>query len=135
MKRPIPSDLGAGILFPILGKTKDSTYELYQEKIEGFERKCETSIINTLGKLDIIAMVKSDPYSLPYQKEIKITLEGESYFNGPYEVYRVTRNIAKELLNNNEYKIRFYIYIEVDTEYKFPLRAGAVHYHFRYYSH
>lgn len=118
-----------GILMPLIGPhgKKD-----YATAIEKFEKNCEKSIIETLGRLDIKAITKTDRFSLPYNKEIKVCLNGESYLNGPYEFFRVARRIVKDLLNDNVFKLRFYIYIEVDTEAG-PFRMGKVCYYFRYH--
>jgi hypothetical protein len=130
MIRTLPN-LNKPILGPLLGHKK-RTEENYLTKIEKFEKDCEKSLIDTLGRLDIHATTKTDRYSLPYQKEITMELMGESYMNGPYEFYRIVRRIVKELLNENVYKIRFYILIDVDTDYGF---MGKIIYKFRYYVH
>ena len=131
MDRIVPNNLDKAILGPSL-RHKDRTESNYIKKIEKFEINCEKSLIETLGRLDINATVKTDRYSLPYQKEIKVELFGESYMNGPYEFYRVVRKIVKELLNENIYKIRFYILVDVDTN---AALMGKVIYKFRYYVH
>jgi hypothetical protein len=102
----------------------------YLQKIEDFEKKCEASLIDTLSRVNIKGMVKSDRYSLPYKKEIKITLNGESYMNGPFEVYRVARAIVKQLLDENVYACRFYMYINLLDGH---MGFGKVEYCFRYF--
>jgi hypothetical protein len=135
MTHTIPNNLSKSILHPLLGRDKDGhTAENYETKIYEFERKVESSLAETFAKLDIHATVKSDPYSLPYQKEITTVRYGESYINGPYEVYHFTRNVVKQLLNENIFKIRFYVWVDVDTE-KGLLFGGTLTYHFRYYEH
>ena len=108
---------------------------MYVEKIEAFERKCEESLIKTLGRIDIVASVKTVPYSLPYNNEIVVELRGESYLNGAYEFHRVARKIVKELLEKDLYKVRFYMYIDVVIPEKRTLLNpyGSVKYHFRYH--
>ena len=80
-------------------------------------------------------MVKTDPYSLPYTHEIAISLRGESYLNGAYEIFRVARPFIKELLNKGADKIRFYAFINVLTPDKPSLlnTFGRVDYRIRYY--
>ena len=131
MERVIPNNLDKIILGPLL-EYKDRTEANYIKKIEKFEINCEKSLIDTLSKLDIYATIKTDRYSLPYQKEIKVELFGVSYTNRAYEFYRVAREIVKELLNENINKIRFYILVDVDTE---AALKGKVIYKFRYYVH
>ena len=149
LERKIPTRLDASILSPLIGwdfkDVKDGgamptktvrTPEIYVERIEEFEIKAEKSLIKTLAAVGIGAMVKTDRYSLPYTKEIKVTLNGESYLNGPYELIMVTRKVVKQLLEENQYKIRFYLYVEVDSEGgRGPFKMGCVNYHFRYYTH
>jgi len=101
----------------------------YVEAMENFERNCEKSLIETFAKLDIKASVKTDPYSLPFNNEVVVELKGESYMNGPYEFYRVAREIVKEVLNKDIYKIRFYLFINA-VEYGF---LGKIQYKFRYH--
>ena len=110
----------------------DKSEENYLKKLIAFEQGCEKSVIGTLSKINIKATVKQDRYSLPFQKEINVTLNGESYMNGSYEFYRVARPIVKQLLNENVYKIRFYLFINLE-EGNFGF--GKVSYKFRYFVH
>ena len=137
MERIIPN-LNSSLLIPIiphksLGNLTESDYISY---IEIFERKCEKSLIETLSKIDIKGLVKTNPYSLPFTDEITVTLNGESYLNGAYEFYRVARKFIKELLDKNLYKIRFYIVINVIVPEKLTLlnSFGKVEYKLRYYN-
>lgn len=136
--RKIPENLDKGILFPLLGPDKKNyTPQEYISKLIKFEEKCEKSLIETLSRLSIHAMVKTERYSLPYQHEVSHSLFGESYLNGPYEFHRVARVFAKELLNSDVYKIRFYIKIDVITEGSFQEIGlmGKIQYNLRYYIH
>ena len=133
MERNIPKNFDKLILFPLIGhEKKDHTESNYLVKINEFERKVESSLIDTFGRISIDASVKTDPFSLPYQKEILITLYGESYMNGPYEIYRVARKIVKQLLDDHVWKIRFYVLIEIDPDARL---MGKINYYFRYYEH
>lgn len=111
----------------------ERTKDRYLDLIERHERRLEKSIIETLGRVEINAMTKSDRFSLPYKNEIVVPLYGESYVNGPYEFHRVARRIVKELLEKNLYKIRFYIYIEIDTGSGSLIGGSLIKYHFRYH--
>jgi hypothetical protein len=148
IERKIPDNLNASILSPLIGWDladmsngekmpikKNRTPELYVEEIQKFEIEAEKRLIKVLSSIGITATVKTDRYSLPYKEEIKISQNGESYLNGPYELERVIRKVTKKLLNDDEYKIRFYVYVEVDTNAGSFLKLGKVNYHFRYYSH
>jgi hypothetical protein len=133
MERVIPNNLEKAILFPLMGPDSEKqTQQNYTKKIEKFEKECEKSFIKTLSRLSIDATVKTDRYSLPYKEECVVTLNGESYMNGPYEFHRVARRFVKELLDKNVYKIRFYIWVDVDTKAGF---MGNVTYRLRYYIH
>jgi len=135
MERIIPN-FNKSIVGPLLGhKDKNRTEENYLKEIEKFERGCEKSLKELFGRLSINSLVKTDPYSLPFNNEVVVTLRGESYMNGPYEFHRVARKIVKELLDKNIWKLRYYMYINVVTpETKNFLDAwGSVEYRFRYY--
>lgn len=129
MERVIPN-LNSSILRPLLGwEPKKQNEKNYIKQIQKFERDCEKSLIETFSRIGINAIVKSDPYSLPYNQELVVNLNGESYLNGPYEFYRVARKIVSEVLEKDLYKVRFYMLIDVDTN-RF---LGRVTYKFRYH--
>lgn len=129
MERLIPN-LNSSILHPLLGwEPKKQNEKNYIKQIQKFERDCEKSLIETFSRIGINAIVKSDPYSLPYNQELVVNLNGESYLNGPYEFYRVARKIVSEVLEKDLYKVRFYMLIDVDTN-RF---LGRVTYKFRYH--
>ena len=124
------------ILIPLIGHEKENlTEEKYLVAIEKFERKCEKGLIETFSRVDVKASVKTDPYSLPFKDEVTVNLYGESYLNGPYEFFRVAREILTHVLNKNLYQIRFYMFINVikdPSERKLGI-PGRVEYKFRYY--
>ena len=131
MERIIPN-LNKMILRPLMGHG-ERTEEEYLKEIQKFERRCEKSLIELFGKLSIKSLVKTDPYSLPFNNEILVTLRGESYMNGPYEFHRVARIIAKEVLDKNLWKLRFYMCINVVTSDTNFIDWGLIEYRFRYY--
>lgn len=131
MERVIPNFDKVGISLPLFG-FDEKNEENYLKKIIAFEQKCEKSIIETLSKVNIQAMVKTDRYSLPFQKEVVVVLRGESYLNGSYEFFRVARKIVKELLDQDLYKIRFYLFINIEEGH---FNFGKLSYKFRYYIH
>jgi hypothetical protein len=129
-------NLESSILHPLIGwKSDERTEEKYLKKIKKFERKCEQSLIETFSRIGVKSIVKTDPYSLPYNNEVVIELRGESYLNGPYEFYRVARRILKEVLDKNLWNVRFYIWIDVITPQTRTLLDpfGKVVYKFRYH--
>lgn len=135
LERTIP-DLKGSILIPLIGhNSEDKTEAKYLDRISAFERTCEKSLIELLEKIDVMASVKSDPYSLPYTGEVVEYLNGESYLNGAYEFSRVARPILKEVLNKNIYKFRFYMFINVIFPTKVFPGIGRIEYKFRYYPH
>ena len=109
--------------------TSEENQAAFEKAVINFETKCEKSIIETLARLDIKAMVNTDRYSLPYKEEVVVTLNGESYLNGAFEFFKVVRKIAKELLVNNVHSIRFYIYV---VPMPGNMGFGKVEYRFRY---
>jgi len=137
MNRIIPN-LSRPITMPIIGKG-ERTPENWITSIESFERKLESSLKETLNRVNITATTKTVPSSLPHTNEIIVTLYGESWMNGAYEIFRVARPIVKKLLEDNEHKIRFYVKVEVLTEDEngksINFGFGKVVYCFRYFSH
>jgi hypothetical protein len=130
MQHKIPSKLSASLLIPLFKYGEERTEELYNEKIYNFERNIEKRFIEMMAMMNVRAMVKTDPYSLPFNKEVKITLYGESYINGAYEWKRVFQRVIQEIGVNWD-KIRFYFFVEVSTDGNFGF--GKVEYSFRYH--
>ncbi len=133
MKRNIP-DMKNQLLFFMDGKnrrTEDRTPEKYEEYMVNLEKDIEKDMIEVLTKMGINATVKTDRYSLPFQRQIKTTQYGESYLNGAFESIKLYRSVLSEMVELNIYKIRFYIFAEVEDH--FPI--GKVNYYFNYYMH
>ena len=127
MKRNIP-EMSNQLLFFM---DNDRTPEKYEDAMINLEKKIEKDMIEVFNKMGIHATVKTDRYSLPYQFQIKITQNGESYLNGAFESVKLYRAVLKEMITLNLYKIRFYILAEVeDGPY-----MGKVNYYFNYYIH
>jgi hypothetical protein len=127
MKRNIP-DMGNQLLFYM---DKDRTSEKYEETMINLEKKIEKDMIGVLSKMGINATVKTDRYSLPFQGQIKTTQNGESYLNGAFESFQLYRKVLYKMVELNVYKVRFYIFAEVEDS--FPM--GKVNYYFKYYVH
>ena len=130
MQHTLPSKLDAALLMPLYKYKEERTAENYEEKISNFERSIEKRFIELMAMMNVRAMVKTDPYSLPFNKEIKVTLRGESYINGSYEWQRVFQRVISEIGTNWD-KIRFYFFVEVSTDGNFGF--GKVDYSFRYH--
>jgi len=116
----------------LISFSKDvETEEQYHNTMERYERYNESKLIELFKQIQIQSSVKSNPYSLPYEYEITHTNYGESYINGAYEPERFFRKVVKELLDRHEYKIRFYVLMEVED----CLPMGKINFKFRYYVH
>ena len=113
------------------GKKEDRTPEKYEELMINLEKKIEKDMIEVFQKMGINAIVKTDRYSLPFQGQIKTTQNGESYLNGAFESIKLYREVLRHILEFDVYKIRFYIFAEVEDS--FPM--GRVNYYFKYYIH
>jgi hypothetical protein len=139
--RYIPKDFKKALLIPELNKLiqkgKKIDLEDYMKFITEFEIQCENSLIELFNKLNIQSSVKTDRYSLPYKEEIISIIDGASYLNHAFTISNITREIVKELLDKNVYKLRFYLtvdaIIENDTEERHFF--GRVVYKFRYVKH
>ena len=139
--RYIPKDFKKALLIPqlnnLIRKGKKIDLDDYMKFITEFEIKCECSLITLFDSLNIQSSVKTDRYSLPYKEEIISTIEGASNLDYAYTLNNITRDIVKELLDKNIYKLRFYLtidaIIENDTEERHFF--GRVIYKFRYVKH
>lgn len=93
-----------------------------------YERTLEKNLIAILNQINIQASVKSDPYSLPFNKEILIPI---SYIGfKKLNQSELFRGILKQLLNEDVKKIRCYFYIG-DPDSLVPKPAKFIFY-FRY---
>ncbi len=101
----------------------------YEKFVINIEKSIEKDLIKILKNLNIKASVKTDRYSLPIKYQIKTTQYGESYLNAAFETEKLYRNIVKDLLNKDVYKIRFYIFAEIED--CFPM--GKVNYYVNYH--
>ena len=122
-------DLNDGILTPLIGF--DGNQIKYKSAIENFERSCEKKLIDAFSIVNICGLVKTDPYSLPYNKDIVVFFGRAECRSYPYIFRRVVRHIIKKLLEEDIHKVRFYLFINVIT--KENILASGVEYRFRYY--
>lgn len=128
MIRKVPSE-GNSLTF-FLEDLKGNK-KVYEDAMIDLEMRIEKSLIDMLRELDIQSSVKTDRYSLPYTNQVVHTGYGESYLNAAFFSAPFKRKIVKELLENNIFKIRFFIFAEIED--KFPM--GKVNYYFNYYPH
>lgn len=127
MERKIPN-LESFLLSPIVGDNK--TEDNYKEQIYRFERSVESNLLEIFKKLNINAIVKTDPYSLPYNSEIEYSRSFSSYINDAYDYRYISREILRDVLEVYMHQFRFYIYVDISVgEQPF----GEVKYYFRYY--
>ena len=139
--RYIPIEFKMAFLIPqlsnLIRKGKKVDLEDYMKFITEFEIKCEHLLITLFDSLNIQSSVKTDRYSLPYKEEIISTIDGASNLDYAFTLSNITREIVKELLDKNVYKLRFYLtvdaIIENDTEERHFF--GRVVYKFRYVKH
>jgi uncharacterized Fe-S center protein len=100
---------------------------------ERLENKQEKKLIELFNEIGILASVKTDKYSLPYQGEVVVKLHRESDINNMYLRSRIFRQMIKEMLDKNANKIRFYLHYE--TFYDGSFFGMGFKYSFRYYIH
>ena len=129
MGRIIPN-LESFLLSPIVGNNK--TEDNYKEQIYKFERSVENNLLEIFKKLNINAIVKTDPYSLPYNSEIEYSRSFSSYINDAYDYRYISRDILRDVLEVYMHQFRFYIYVDVFLNSDSPI-GGEVKYYFRYY--
>lgn len=114
-------------------------YPNIHKKLDSVEGFMEKDIISFLQSLDIVASVKTDKHSLPYTDVVVSKLTFESDVAAMFNYRRTYREIIKELLNKNVYKIRFYVHIETYDDESSGIsrlfQLCGVKYSFRYYIH
>jgi len=141
IERYIPKGFKKALLIPQLNnlvrKGKKIDLEDYMKFITEFEIKCEHLLITLFDSLNIQSSVKTDRYSLPYKEEIISTIEGASNLDYAFTLNNITRDIVKELLDKNIYKLRFYLTVDAIIENDTADRHffGRVVYKFRYVKH
>ena len=141
IERYIPKVFDKAHLIPelnnLIRKGKKIDLDDYLKFATEFEIKCENSLIILFDSLNIQSSVKTDRYSLPHKEEIISTIEGASYLNHAFTLSNITRDIVKELLDKEVYKLRFYLTIDAIIENDTEDRTffGKVVYKFRYTKH
>ncbi len=141
IERYIPKVFNKAHLIPelnnLIRKGKKINIDDYMKFVTDFEIKCENSLIDLFNSLNIQSSVKSDRYSLPYKEELISIVEGASFLNHAFNINNITRDIVKELLDKEIYKLRFYLTIDAIIENDTEDRTffGRVIYKFRYVIH
>ena len=107
-----------------------------EEALDRFEGRVQELTIATLRNLGIRATVKRDKFSLPFTHEVISELRLESWLNAVYEYQWPLRKFVLELLNQNEDRIRFYLWVDFfETQKPRSGITGGLRYHFRYCVH
>jgi len=144
MNRNIPNKNNNLVSF-FLKEKLDNFQEEYENLMINTEKSLEKKLIDVFNKLGIHASTKTDRYSLPYNNQVKITQYGESYVNAAYNSEKLFREAVKKILDQNVYKFRFYIFIEVidlepmkivdpiDSKKFFNINREAVNLYFNYH--
>lgn len=127
-KRNIPS-MNNSLLF-FMGDL-ERTEENYEKSVMEREKKIETDLIQFLFKIGVQASTKTDRYSLNYQYEIITRTGSSSFLNEAFYTEKLYRLVVEELIKKEVYKIRFYVFMEIEDVDCF----GRVNYYFRYYVH
>lgn len=141
IERYIPKVFDKALLIPelnnLIRKGKKIDLDDYMKFVTDFEIKCENSLIDLFNSLNIQSSVKTDRYSLPYKEEIISIVEGASYLNHAFTLSNITRDIVKELLDKEVFKLRFYLTVDaiIENNTEDPHFFGRVVYKFRYVKH
>ena len=118
--RYIPKDFKKALSIPqlnnLIRKGTKIGLEDCMKFITEFEIRCENSLIDLFNKLNIQSSVKTDRYSLPYKEEIISIINGSSYLNHAVTISNITRDIIKEFLDKNVYKIKLYLTVDAIIE-------------------
>ena len=134
MIRYVPN-INASLLFFIKNKDEKTYVEQYVKFMKNTEISIEKRLIDIFKNLGISAIVKTDRYSLPFNKQIKITQYSESYLNAAFNTDKLFREILKNILSEDLEKIRFFVFLEVidiSSENRFWCNS-AVNLYFNYH--
>lgn len=107
-----------------------------EEALDKFEEYAQKQTEITLRNIGIKNTVKRDKFSLPFTNELTVELRMDSCLNVVYQYQWPLRKFVKELLSQNEDRIRFYLWVDFfETEDCEPGITGGLRYHFRYCVH
>ena len=96
------------------------------------ELQLEKGLLFILNELDFHAIVKNDRYSLPYKKQIKITIENFMYPDAYIFNSYFNRAVLDELYSKDiSYKLRFFVFAEIEDF----IPVGKLNIYFNYYDH
>lgn len=134
MERVIPS-----VSNPLLGIFRDFTkkpkspeelIKKYEKSMVKIEKSMEKELMKIFRNVRIQSSVKSDRYSLPIKYQIKVTQMGESYLNTAFNPEKLYREIVKRLLCDDVYKLRFYVFAEIEDGFPMGKVNFYVNYHY-----
>jgi len=106
--------------------------EYYHKLMNKIELRTEKAFITLFKQLGIDASTKVDRFSLPYQYEIIMV---KQYCNNVFwgiDAIDFMREVVLMLLVKKVYKIRFYVFLQLETRTKETCNAT---FYFRYYVH
>jgi hypothetical protein len=114
------------------GFEKQNYSEFYINRMIEIELQLEKGLLFILNELDFHAIVKNDRYSLPYKKQIKITIENFMYPDAYIFNSYFNRAVLDELYSKDiSYKLRFFVFAEIEDF----IPIGKLNIYFNYYDH
>ena len=109
-----------------------SDEEYYEKLVTKIETRAEKELIAILKQLGIEASTKSERFSLPYQYEIVTVKQYCDRLFWGINLVDLMRKVTLMLLVKKIYKIRFYVFLQLETPTAETCQAS---FYFRYYVH
>ncbi len=116
-----------------LNKMRGRNDENFHEALESLEIETEKKIQECLASLGMEALIKTNRKSLPYKEELLYTAYISSFMNDLLLTSPLKRKLARELLNDNIFKIRFFVDIDIPKDERGNL--DRLEYSVKYYVH
>lgn len=91
----------------------DVPFSNLEEAVEDIEVEAEKELVHTLSTIGISGSVKTDRKSLPVHKAIVRKKYFTSYGNSILNTTVLKRDFLRELLDTGQFKVRFYVDIEL----------------------
>jgi hypothetical protein len=116
-----------------LNKMRGRNDENFHAAFESLEIETEKEIQECLASLGMEALKKTNRKSLPYKEELFYTAYISSFINDILLTSPLKRKLARELLNDNIFKIRFFVDINIPKNEQGNL--DRLEYSVKYYVH
>ena len=111
-------------------KSPEQLIKKYEKNMVNIEKSMEKELLKIFRNVRIQSSVKSDRYSLPIKYQVKVSQLGDSYLNSAFNPEKLYREVVKTLLCDDVYKLRFYVFAEIEDGFPMGKVNFYVNYHY-----